>query len=122
MRWHVLFRGFEAAWDLVVEMRSSFEMEPEAVTHNILLDALVKCGRLNEALRFFWSIAGQSDGGGMTAVSEGISGTPEWVDARLAEDPNSYSRLPKGELLPFYLRQARYGFVDPSITRDRWSM
>lgn len=61
-------RGFDEAQAMVEEVkRRGLGITPRAVTHNILLDALLKTGRVDEALEYFYGIAGNGNaaaGGG----------------------------------------------------------
>ncbi len=64
-------RGFDEAQAMVEEVRRrGLGITPRAVTHNILLDALLKMGRVDEALEYFYGIAG--NGNGAAGVGGGV--------------------------------------------------
>lgn len=52
----ILSRGYDEAKALVEQVRGSLGIEPRAVTHNILLDALLKATRIDEALEYFYDV------------------------------------------------------------------
>ena len=55
MEWH---RGFASAYEFVRDVQSSTGIQPLPITHNTLLNGLVKEGKTDEALKFFTGITG----------------------------------------------------------------
>lgn len=54
-------RGYDEAQAMVEEVAArGLGIAPRAVTHNIMLDALLKAGRVDEALEYFYGVAGKA--------------------------------------------------------------
>lgn len=73
-------RGVDEAMSLVSEMERSLGLKPEAVTHNILLDALIKSAQLDRAVEYFGQITTAAGLPGRCLTSllliDGSSGEP----------------------------------------------
>lgn len=58
-------KGFDEAQAMVEDVRRGAPgIEPRAVTHNILLDALLKARRVEEALEYFYAVAAEASSAG----------------------------------------------------------